>query len=232
MAWLLFFLLKNIIMKKIILLTSAIFVCSFSLKSQTKIYGEDYVDGITDSVKSVSDFKKWSDEPCYYVGNCTETDGPGDLTYKLWANRLTKRYPLMNLIDFNLNTAWVCNIGDTLSIQQELDSIDKIDRPKLASQFSNIIITNGYTKSDKLWKQNARIKKVGVLANGKHIKSIELQDTFLPQVIDFDLSLPVGSTVSLVIEEKYKGTKYKDICVSDFVMHNGYLLGGLGIKIK
>ena len=147
------------------------------------------------------------------------------------ASSTQKAYPIENLIDGNINTAWV--EGKTDSGINEFIEIELANNPKLAA----IIIVNGYTKSEKTYYTNNRIKKLKVeieFVENEHRNSfseeIELED--IPyQLIDIKSFTPMASIlfdsgdwgtktkrIKLTILDVYKGTTYDDTCISELFL--------------
>ncbi len=128
---------------------------------------------------------------------------------KLEENRLYSAY---NLIDGDPKTAWVPT-GNKSGIGEWVQF--SFDDPM---QVNNLILTNGYAKSDVSFRENNRIKTAILqFDDGKNTKVI-LKDTTKPQII------PVRKktrTIRITISEVYKGTKYDDTCLSDVDLEFG-----------
>ena len=89
--------------------------------------------------------------------------------------------------------------------------------------YVEICIVNGYAKTQKLWAENGRVKRLLMLIDGQPYAYLELADTIKPQYF----TLPEKGIVAkggdmldceFVIEEVYPGTKYEDTCLTGLVM--------------
>lgn len=80
---------------------------------------------------------------------------------------------------------------------------------------SGIRILNGYCKSEKLYYENNRIKKIQISCSNGSIYTYNLSDTFGEyNVISF--SYPeYCSSIELSICDVYKGSKYDDTCITE-----------------
>jgi hypothetical protein len=124
------------------------------------------------------------------------------------SSQLSSEYSKKNLLDYNLFTAWVegnKNSGEGEWIELEF--------PKRIT-VGKVILFPGYGKSLKLFKANARLKKVKVSWNNKE-KVVEFLDKFIAQSIDiYDKT----DKIRIEVLEVYKGFKYKDLCVSEIMV--------------
>ncbi len=128
-------------------------------------------------------------------------------------------YPPINIIDGDLSTTWCEDekngpgIGESITIEfSEPVSFDEI-------QF-----VNGFATKDYYLKNN-RVKKVQITQVAKkHFqqKSYVLKDNCETyQSIKFPL-LQTAQTITLKIEDVYKGNKYDDTCLDEFrIMYKG-----------
>lgn len=76
-----------------------------------------------------------------------------------------------------------------------------------------IEILNGYVNPEKphLYKQNSRIKKASVFADGKKVQDVCFND----YVELTNIKIPGNiQKVKIVIDEVYEGSKYKDTCIT------------------
>ncbi|MFT5619557.1 MAG: hypothetical protein ACI85I_002803 [Arenicella sp.] len=144
----------------------------------------------------------------YCLGEPTETSSSSFL-------ESNERYKSKNIHDFDLKTAWVegnedYGIGENITITFEF-SPGK-------TKITTMDIFNGYCKSEKLWEENSRVKKLAFYANWKLIGNLLLEDVYKKQ------RFKVGSlggdkkhklVLSFKIVEVYKGDKYKDVAISE-----------------
>lgn len=91
-------------------------------------------------------------------------------------------------------------------------------------------VFNGYWKSEKHWSENSRIKTLKMCFNDKPVYFIQLADSWQYQRVDLrkffkeptvfpdaPFEAKDGDTLRFEILEVYKGTKYKDTGLSEFV---------------
>lgn len=116
--------------------------------------------------------------------------------------------------DWKRDTAWVegkedDGIGEWIKLEK--NSPVKI---------SGIEITNGYTKSEKVYKANNRVKTIKIeFSNGESITK-GLNDEFgANNLIEFDNAIETNY-IKLTILEVYKGSKYTDTCISEIHAFN------------
>lgn len=120
-----------------------------------------------------------------------------------------QKYPIANIFDNNLNTAWVKGklgdgIGEWINVGFEPEST-----------LSQIKIINGYAKSKEIYMANNRVKKVMLIFSDGKSQEFVLKDNILDyQTIKLTKPIKTDS-VRITIEEIYKGTKYNDTCISE-----------------
>ena len=94
-------------------------------------------------------------------------------------------------------------------------------------RITEIIVVNGYVKSDKLWHENSRVKKLKMYIDDKPFAILNLQDTKAEQHFKVE---PIGNsnredwealkklpewTMKFEILEVYPGTKYEDTALTE-----------------
>ena len=125
----------------------------------------------------------------------------------------SKNYSDQNIHDFDLLTGWVPKskngIGESISFHFKAKS------PRINA----IVIYNGYIKTNELWKNNSRAKKIKLKIDNKTIAILELEDTTASQRFEIE---PIQSTIenqdlvlTLEILESYEGAKYTDLVISE-----------------
>lgn len=124
-------------------------------------------------------------------------------------------YSAQNAHDFNLNTAW-CEgakndgIGECLTMT--------VDGNQEQLSITHFEIVNGYVKSEKLWHENSRVKKIRVMLNDTFFKTLNLEDSMEMQRFDIGV-IPLNQDEDLVfdfiIEEVYPGDKYHDTAITE-----------------
>jgi hypothetical protein len=134
-------------------------------------------------------------------------------------------YSPANAHDSKKNTVWVegtegVGIGERL-----IFAFDMTDRERYPADddyevgINSVSIINGFTRSDKLWKTNARVKTLKVIFDGKVRGTIGLEDTMEPRWIDLPkLVFSPGrvNEVAFEIVEVYPGSEHEDTALADF----------------
>ena len=146
-------------------------------------------------------------------------------------------YKIENIHDLDLTTAWIegnddYGIGESFSIEfsfkEHYEGFGKV------YNFYGIIeLFNGYCKSEKHWAENSRIKRLKMFFNEIPACFIELADTWEYQRIDLrkffkepnsfphaPFEVKDGDKLRFEIVDVYKGTKYKDTALSEFVFES------------
>lgn len=131
-------------------------------------------------------------------------------------------YQAKNAADFTYETAWVegakgVGIGEYIEYQFS---------PKSA-RVEEVKIANGYVKSEKAWKENARAKKLKLYHNGKPYAILNLKNERSEQVfsvgpfgfqyylMDDDKKPTKPWTLRFEILEVYPGIRYTDTAISE-----------------
>lgn len=151
-------------------------------------------------------------------------------------------YKSANLCDGKAETAWVegvkgNGIGEWIKIA--IDAYSSFSEVT-TTPFSifEIAILPGYAKSQKTWVENNRVKKLQVIIHSPSPSypkenewiafQLDLKDKNDLQVfkipndktpVNFD---PMKHEIWLRIMDVYKGTKYDDTCISEFVAVGGF----------
>lgn len=143
-------------------------------------------------------------------------------------------YKIKNIHDLDLTTAWIegkpdYGIGESFTIEFNWKE-DYEGFGKVYNFYGVIEIFNGYCKSEKHWVENSRIKTLRMYFNDQPVCLIELNDTWQYQRLDLrkffkeptffpdgPLEPKDGDKLKFEILEVYKGTKYKDTALSEFV---------------
>ena len=118
-------------------------------------------------------------------------------------------YQPENLNDKDRENAWVeggegDGIGESLTLTM-----------KKPQQVTRLLIHNGYRKSGELFAANNRVKLFSVSVNGGASFDVALPDGF-KAVCGIPLPKDSGpvKTVKLAIKEVYRGTQFRDTCIS------------------
>ncbi len=132
------------------------------------------------------------------------------------------KYLPKNIHDLSYQTAWVegvpgYGIGESISYHF----------PPENPRITEIIIVNGYVKSEQAWKDNSRVKKLKMYLNDKPYAMLVLEDSRQEQHFKFE---PMGHadrddqeallkkpwwTIKFEIVEVYPGDKFDDIALSE-----------------
>mgnify|MGYP007080414633 CR=1 FL=1 len=144
----------------------------------------------------------------------------GASTYKVIASSSLSsngqiNYSAKSAHDLSYRTTWVEGVpGD--GIGEFLEYYFKNDCPRVTT----IIISNGYVKSDRTWKENSRVKTLKLYLNQKPFAILSLADSKANQI--FKLEKPIGRykdgkdmVLKFEIAEIYKGDKFDDTAITE-----------------
>jgi len=79
-------------------------------------------------------------------------------------------------------------------------------------------VQNGYTKSDSLFAQNARVKEATLIINGKQKLKVTLKDHADDQWLPLSEVKSKIESIQFVIDSVYPGTQFKDTCLSSIAL--------------
>lgn len=158
------------------------------------------------------------------------------LDIKAKAFSTLKGYPITNILDKKIDTAWVEGVeGDGIGEWLSLDIYT--EKKKDYDPYSIVLfgIIPGYLKSDKTWEENNRIKTALLViktpspgyANASEsyaVIRLKMRDYKGLQIFSVSRYQRYGSDdkkIWLIIEDVYKGTKYSDTCISEIFIRGG-----------
>ncbi len=158
------------------------------------------------------------------------------LDIKAKASSILKGYPITNILDKKLATAWVEGVnGDGIGEWFSLDI--HAQRKRSPSGITLFGIIPGYLKSDKSWEENNRIKtallviKTIALSISDNeddhyvilrLKLKDLKELQVFKVGRYQKYDSIDKKVWLIVEDVYKGTKYNDTCISEIYLKGAY----------
>ncbi|NME71748.1 NADase-type glycan-binding domain-containing protein [Flammeovirga aprica] len=144
--------------------------------------------------------------------------GPKSVTASSFLQSQGKNnYTPENAHDLNFKSAWVegkegYGIGEYLLYTFEANS------PRI----NEIIVANGYVKTQSAWENNSRVKKLKLYINDKPYSILNLSDKRAKQFFRIG---PIGKfegenaekdwTLKFEILEVYEGNKYDDVAISE-----------------
>lgn len=90
--------------------------------------------------------------------------------------------------------------------------------------FWGVRIINGYTRNDRTWSENGRVKWMRIDINGRPAAFLHLLDTPQTQEVMWDALgyLRRGDSISFEIVDVYRGTKYEDVAISEILLHGAH----------
>ncbi len=139
----------------------------------------------------------------------------------------TNTYSSKNAHDLSYETAWVEGVSG-YGIGEFIEYHVKAENPRI----TEIIIVNGYVKSDNAWKNNSRVKELKVYIDDKPYAILQLEDTKAEQHFKVD---PIGYgdrensellkkkpefTIKFEIAGIYPGLKWDDTAITE-IYFNG-----------
>ena len=113
------------------------------------------------------------------------------------------------MADGNPNTAWVegdaeYGIGESITFAWD------------GYEDCTLYFFNGYQKNEGHMEKNSRVKTMDVYVDDHLMRKLEIQDRMGPQKFSgADLGFKPGQNIKMVITGVYKGTKWKDTCISE-----------------
>lgn len=121
------------------------------------------------------------------------------------------RYTESNIIDDDINTAWVegrldGGVGEWVRIEFQSFLLER-------NRFNTIEIINGYAKNEMVFRENNRVRRARLEFSDGQSHVITLKDTMTPQRFRFQKN--VFSFVKFTILDVYRGTTYNDTCISE-----------------
>jgi hypothetical protein len=116
--------------------------------------------------------------------------------------------------DLSYQSAWVeGKEGDGTG--EYLEYYFKNNSPRI----TQIIISNGYVKSETVWRNNNRVKKLKLYVNGEPYRILQLDDSRDDQVFEVGTLGRNKNGTDLVLRFEilavYKGDKYNDTAISE-----------------
>ena len=122
-------------------------------------------------------------------------------------------YKVENVIDDNPSTAWIEGVSDDgigQFIQFSSNNTFRVDK---------IDIINGFSKNQKTYMKNNRVKKVIIEFSDKSQQVYELEDNNM-EYQTIDIGGINKNSVKVIIQEVYtNGRVYKDTCISEISVY-------------
>ena len=122
-------------------------------------------------------------------------------------------YKIENVIDDNPSTAWIEGVSD--------DGIGQFIQFSSNNTFwvDKIDIINGFSKNQKTYMKNNRVKKVIIEFSDKSQQVYELEDNNM-EYQTIDIGGINTNSVKVIIQEVYtNGRVYKDTCISEISVY-------------
>ena len=146
-------------------------------------------------------------------GGCSWYCGGGN--YKIKASSsLGDSYKAEFANDLSYKTAWVEGKKDE-GIGEYLEYYFKNDSPRI----TEIIISNGYMKSEETWKNNNRVKKLKLYVNGVPFGILNLKDSRTDQYFEMGILGHNKNGTDLILKfeilKVYKGSKHNDTAITE-----------------
>ncbi|HEX4086220.1 MAG TPA: hypothetical protein VHY22_14990 [Chthoniobacteraceae bacterium] len=128
--------------------------------------------------------------------------------------------PVYTLDDNDADTAWMDGVvGAKLTFQFP----KKLPKELNDTPFYGFDIADGNIKSDAIFKQWGRVKKVRLYYNGHPFADVALADTRHWQNISFDdIMARQGDVFSMEILDVYPGTKYPTAAITELILQGAH----------
>ena len=127
--------------------------------------------------------------------------------------QMSLNYKVENVIDDNPSTAWIEGVSDDgigQFIQFSSNNTFRVDK---------IDIINGFSKNQKTYMKNNRVKKVIIEFSDKSQQVYELEDNNM-EYQTIDIGGINTNSVKVIIQEVYtNGRVYKDTCISEISVY-------------
>jgi len=166
-------------------------------------------DSLEESELYMSPWQILGDGCSWYCGAMYDMKASSTL-----ASQGKNEYTVKNLWDDDVRTAWVegkngYGIGEYITFDFE----------KGSARATRCTLVNGYSKNQKTWKDNSRVKTLNMYEDDKLIATIKLKDTRCAQTFELKNHRRDKRAMRLkfVITEVYKGDKYDDTAISELI---------------
>lgn len=131
------------------------------------------------------------------------------------------RYDINSLFDGRTDTAW-CEGKSDHGVGEKI-----VLKWTDAAPLRGVFITNGYTKSNKVFYDNSRIRDLEVRikdagSSKARVTIIRLPDSPLEEQIQLPWRIESPAKLVLKIKSVYPGNKWKDTCVSELWVDFGF----------
>lgn len=143
-------------------------------------------------------------------------------TVQVQTSPTDKPRPVKTLNDENAQSPWIAGenaIGTRLTLSFPKKIHAEIDGH---TPFYGLDLINGHWKTEELWEQHARVKKVRLSYNGKPFRDVQFADSRRWQRLSFpDFFIRSGDFVTIEILEIYPG-KGAPLAISEIVLQGGH----------
>ena len=128
--------------------------------------------------------------------------------------------PVYTLDDNDKDTSWTdALVGARLTFQFP----KKLPKELNDTPFYGFDIADGNIKTDVLFKEYGRVKKVRLFYNGRAFADVALADTRRWQEISFDdIMARQGDVFSMQILEIYPGTRYPTAAITELILQGAH----------
>lgn len=141
------------------------------------------------------------------IGNAYWADRDSVIFEKVTASSTLTDYPVTHVLDDNKFTGWVegksgDGIGESIVFEHYK-----------AQEISKMVISNGYHKSQELYKANNRVKDLEIHLSSSEVIKYRLADVMEAVEILFDERI-VTDRVEIIIKSVYPGSTYSDTVIT------------------
>jgi len=151
----------------------------------------------------------------FYSAACSWYCG-GEISNVSSSSALSAQYKGENAHDFSILSVWAEGVPGNGEGEYLVYTF-----PGSCPRITTVEILNGYTKTEKAWLDNGRVKRLRMYYNGKPYAILELEDTRKLQSFDvgilgfFNDSSAPDWTLKFEILEVYPGDRYADTVITE-----------------
>lgn len=176
----------------------------------------DNYEAMSQKEKDIIAIAEWDEVLMHFYSPACSWYCGGQIDTVTASSSLSEKYLAENAHDFSIITAWVEGKEDNEEGEYLLYSF-----PGTCPRITGVMILNGYTKNEEVWRNNGRVAKLLMYYNDEPYATLNLKDTRDCQIFDVgtlgyeDKSNAPAWTIKFEILEVYPGDKYQDTAITE-----------------